>query len=91
MEQYAELVELIGLDDSEWRSAKQLQDLLSMLNQQRELDIDAELGDYVFAARSMYRYAFGRASGLSYDAKRKCLWQLGEKVGSCANDTSVKC
>ena len=77
----AELTKLMGMDDSQWESASYLEDLLEMLHQQREENVNSKRGAYVFAARSMYRWAFHVTSGLSYDSKRKCLWYLGQKVG----------
>ena len=77
----AELTKLMGMDDSQWQSASYLEDLLEMLHQQREENVNSKRGAYVFAARSMYRWAFCVTSGPSYDSKRKCLWYLGQKVG----------
>jgi hypothetical protein len=73
-----ELLQLMGMDDTQWRDASYLQDLLSTLQQQRERDVDAEdikgrrIG-YFYAARSMFRFTFRTTTGPLYDAKRKCL------------------
>jgi len=80
-----ELLQLMGMDDSQWKDASCLQDLLSTLKQQRESDVDAKdvkgrRTGYFYAARSMFRYTFGTTSKPFYDIKRKCLWYLGWKV-----------
>ena len=80
-----ELTQLMGMDDTQWRDASYLQDLLSTLQQQRECDIDAEdvkgrRTGYFYAARSMFRFTFRTTTGPFYDAKRKSLWYLGWKV-----------
>jgi hypothetical protein len=80
-----DLLQLMGMDDTQWRDALYLEDLLSTLQQQRERDIDAkdikgERTGYFYAARSMFRYTFRTAIGPFYDSKRKSLWYLGWKV-----------
>jgi hypothetical protein len=80
-----ELLQLMGMDDTQWRDALCLQDLLSTLRQQRERNIDAKdvkgrRTGYFYAARSMFRYTFWTTTRPFYDAKRKSLWYLGWKV-----------
>ena len=80
-----ELLQLMGMDDTQWRDASYLQDLLLTLQQQRESDINAkdvkgERTGYFYAAQSMFRYTFRTPIGPFYDAKRKSLWHLGWKV-----------
>ena len=75
------IASLIGMDDSQWESAAELEFLLEMVNQQRTEDIDAKYGFYPRIARLMWRYTFGRSSGCSQDSKRKALWYFGVKVG----------
>ena len=75
----------MGMDDTQWRDASYLQDLLSTLQEQRECDVDAKdvkgrRTGYFYAARSMFRYTFRTSIGPFYDAERKCLWHLGWKV-----------
>jgi hypothetical protein len=75
----------MGMDDTQWRDASYLQDLLSTLQAQREHDIDAkdikgERTGYFYAALSMFRFTFRTATGPFYDRKRKSLWYLGWKV-----------
>ena len=80
-----ELLQLMGMDDTQWRDASYLQDLLSTLQEQRESNINAkdvkgERTGYFYAAISMFRYTFRTPIGPFYDAKRKSLWYLGWKV-----------
>jgi hypothetical protein len=80
-----ELLQLMGMDDTQWRDALCLQDLLSTLRQQRERNIDAKdtkgrRTGYFYAARSMFRYTFWTTTRPFYDAERKSLWYLGWKV-----------
>jgi hypothetical protein len=80
-----ELLQLMGMDDTQWKDASYLQDLLSTLQQQRESNINAkdvkgERTGYFYAARSMFRYTFRTPIGPFYDAKRKSLWHLGWRV-----------
>jgi hypothetical protein len=80
-----ELLRLMGLDDSQWREASCLQDLLSTLKQQRESDVDAKdvkgrRTCYYYAALSMFRYTFGTIIDPFYDVEQKSLWYLGWKV-----------
>jgi hypothetical protein len=75
----------MGMDDTQWRDALYLQDLLSTLREQREHDINVkdikgERTGYSYAARSMFRYTFRTLIRPFYDAKRKSLWYLGWKV-----------
>lgn len=58
----AELTKLLGMDDSQWQSASDLEDLLRML-QQREENVNSKRGAYVYAAREIYRCAFCVTSG----------------------------
>jgi hypothetical protein len=78
-----ELLRLMGMDDTQWKDASYLQDLLSTLQEQREHDINekGKRTGYFFAARSMFRYTFHTPVGPFYDAERKSLWYLGWKVG----------
>ena len=59
-----ELLQLMGMDDTQWKDALCLQDLLSTLRQQRERNIDAKgrRTGYFYAARSMFRYTFRTAT-----------------------------
>ena len=50
----AELKELMGIDDSQWETARYFQDLLQALHQQREKNITAKRGDYHYAAHKMF-------------------------------------
>jgi hypothetical protein len=80
-----DLLQLMGMDDTQWRDALYLEDLLSTLQQQRERDIDAkdikgERTGYYYAAHTMFLYTFRTTIGPFYDAKRKSLWYLGWKV-----------
>ena len=71
----------LGMDDTQWRDALYLRDLLSSLQQQREYDIDEKDKErrtgYYYAAQSMFLYTFQGTIGSFYDAKRKILWYLG--------------
>jgi hypothetical protein len=74
-----ELLQLMGMDDMQWRDASYLQDLLSTLQQQHELDtnqkdVKGEHTGYFCAARAMFRYTFRTPIGPFYDVKRKSLW-----------------
>lgn len=82
-----ELKELMGQDDSQWETGKQLQSLLHILHEQRELDINEKRGAYVHAAIEMCLWTFGTGFGPYYDTKRKCLWHLGWKVSSSRAQT----
>jgi hypothetical protein len=80
-----ELLRLMGMDDTQWRDASYLEDLLSTLKEQRESNIDAkdikgERTGYFYAALSMFRYTFRTPIGPYYDEKRKSLWYLGWNV-----------
>jgi hypothetical protein len=80
-----ELIQLMGMDDTQSKDASYLQYLLSTLRQQRESDIDAKdvkgrRTGYFYAARSMFLFTFRTSIGPFYDTKRKSLWYLGWKV-----------
>ncbi|PMD35108.1 hypothetical protein L207DRAFT_131855 [Hyaloscypha variabilis F] len=77
-----DIVRQMGLKDTQWKAASELQDLLSTLKRQRELNPDAkdvkgEHSGYSFASQSMFRYTFHTATEPFYDRRRKCLWYLG--------------
>jgi catabolite regulation protein CreA len=80
-----ELLQLMGMDDTQWRDALYLRDMLLSLQQQREYDIDEKNTNerrtgYYYAAQSMFLFTFQGTIGSFYDAKRKTLWYLGWRV-----------
>ena len=79
-----EFTELIGIDDSEWKYAKQFKRLLRVLHQQRRKDMDTQYGNYPFAARLMFKYTFGTVphgpDGSFYNPDYKSLWYVSKKV-----------
>lgn len=79
----------MGIDDSQWESARQLQDLLQALHQQREKNITAKRGDYQYAAHKMFFWTFYASWGACYDRKRKCMWCLGWKVSFHAQTVKI--
>ncbi|KAF4630896.1 hypothetical protein G7Y89_g7231 [Cudoniella acicularis] len=81
---HSELIRLMGMNDTQWRDASYLHDLLSTLHDQRESNIDApdrkdRPTGYFYAARSMFIYTFRTPIGPYHDEKRKSLWYLGWK------------
>jgi phosphoribosyl-AMP cyclohydrolase len=81
----ADTIRQMGLDDTQWKEASELQDMLSTLKHQRESnpdvkDVKGELTGFSFASRSMFRYTFHTVTEPYYDRRRKCLWYLGRRV-----------
>ena len=80
-----ETVRLMVMNDTQWKEASYLQDLLSTLKQ-REANLDAkdvkgERTGYFYAALAMFTFTFHSTTEPYYDKKRKCLWHLGWRVG----------
>lgn len=80
-----EVIRQMGLDDTQWKEASFLQDMLSTLQHQRESNPDpksvkGERTGYTFASHSMYRHTFHTVTEPYYDRRRKCLWYLGWRV-----------
>jgi hypothetical protein len=89
-----ETIRQMGLDDTQWQEASELQDLLSTLADQRGLNPDAKdmkgrLNGYLFASRSMFHFTFHTVKEPYYDRRRKCLWYLGWRVCSLSIAVSL--